>query len=287
MSKKNLDEIVSNMKRLCVLEKVSVTPHLAMELMKRNSLNRPLKKRTVALYTQEMKQEAWVFNGDSIRFSKTGRLLDGQHRLAAIIESNTTQIFNIQLGLDDDTFDKMDIGKGRNATDTLAMAGYKNPAALQAAIKIVDLYDRNILKDSKVLEKVKRMSNSDILEWMEYHKEELMKECVERGVKYRSKGPFFGAGTWAAFDYMFSRKDAEASERFLSKLSTGEDISTTKEPAIYLLRQKLLNMQLTKGVKVDTTNKYALMIKAWNYYREGKDPKRLYWSPEEEFPKIK
>jgi len=282
--KEALELIEQNYKKLMILEGVRVSPELAKELLKRNIANRNVKRRTIQLYVQQMKANQWKFNGDTIKISKTGKLLDGQHRLISIEESKTTQTYNIQLGLEDETFDVMDVGKQRSASDTLQVAGYKTASILAAAIKIVYKYDTNKLKDDRNLATKDRLTNHQVKDWLETHKEDLMVKCSEKAYKYVKHANFLNSGTYCAFEYMFARKNESQAQEFMRLLSTGEDISSSKNSSVYLLRQKLINM---RGEVVDLTLKHALLIKAWNLFREDKKVARLSWNEGEDFPKIK
>lgn len=283
-----ISELVKeNMKKVMVFPSISITPAIAKELLELNTDNRPVKERTVLLYSEEMKAGNWKFNGDSIRFSKAGRLIDGQHRLMAIIKSGTTQIFNVQTGLDDDSFAVIDIGKNRSAGDVLAMAKYKSPSILAAAAKIIMAYDSGMLANNKNMQKHERTSHQDILNWLESKDTVVLSACVDKAGKYNRNAKLFAPGTYAAFLYLFSRKNVQQAEEFFEKFSTGEGISSKSDSSIYILRQKLINIQASKTMNFDVDHRYALLIKAWNLFRKKKEVKKLYWSTDEEFPKIK
>lgn len=68
----------------------------------------------------------WHFDGAPIRFSDDGTLLDGQHRLHAIIQSNTTLDMLVVRGLKNETQATMDIGSVRQACNFFQMNGVKN-----------------------------------------------------------------------------------------------------------------------------------------------------------------
>ena len=73
---------------------VEVTPAIALEWLKRNfSRNRSLNKAAVARYAREMKAGAWRLSHQSIAFDSSGTLIDGQHRLRAVVESGCTVAF--------------------------------------------------------------------------------------------------------------------------------------------------------------------------------------------------
>ncbi len=64
-----------------------VTPELAEELLKNNSINRQLREGVADRYSTEMINQAWKVNGEGIQFDPQGVLLNGQHRLRAIVKS--------------------------------------------------------------------------------------------------------------------------------------------------------------------------------------------------------
>lgn len=62
-----------------------ITPETAKSWLLKNVHNRPLRDGLVTTYATDMANEQWQSNGESIKFSSEGELLDGQHRLAAVI----------------------------------------------------------------------------------------------------------------------------------------------------------------------------------------------------------
>lgn len=57
--------------------KTIITPKKARELLKLNTRNRKLSKALVSKYAGDMRAGRWPYNGDPIRVSKDGVLLDG------------------------------------------------------------------------------------------------------------------------------------------------------------------------------------------------------------------
>lgn len=70
-----------------------------------------------------MAQKAWKMNGEAIKFSNTGRLLDGQHRLLACVESGCSVRTLVIRGLPEDTQETMDAGKSRTMANVLELKG--------------------------------------------------------------------------------------------------------------------------------------------------------------------
>ena len=59
----------------------------AQEPLTKNDHNRRLSPVRIRKFADEMQNGMWVYNGESIIVSESGRLLDGQHRLHAIVDS--------------------------------------------------------------------------------------------------------------------------------------------------------------------------------------------------------
>jgi hypothetical protein len=68
-----------------------ITPEMAANYLKFNTDNyRKMKRPVVLRYAEEMKAGRWQLNGEAIEFNEDGTLINGQHRLAAIVYSGVT-----------------------------------------------------------------------------------------------------------------------------------------------------------------------------------------------------
>lgn len=66
----------------------TITPEMAQEYLKFNTENyRSINKFRVMSYASDMKNGKWQLNGEAIKFDETGKLIDGQHRLQAIVSA--------------------------------------------------------------------------------------------------------------------------------------------------------------------------------------------------------
>lgn len=272
-------------KKLTTFSRIEITTTLAQELLNMNDHNRPIKQVIVEKYAYDMKNDLWQYTGDTIKISKTGNLLDGQHRLLAIQQSGKPQHFNIQTGLEDESFDVMDIGKLRTGGDIIAIMGYKNHNVFAGAVRLVALYQRTRLDKSFTMASSFNMRNTEITAWIEKHGGEKIDECVQIGVQCYSRSKICTPSTYAAFMYILGGKNWEQARTFFEMFSSGENISSTNYSMIYLLRQKLINMMASKLTFKNSYEKHALIIKAWNYFRDKREIKQLTWQSDKElFP---
>ena len=119
----------------------TVTPKKAAEYLERNTANRPLSQRTVREFAQAICRGEWRVTHQGIAFDTTGALVDGQHRLAAIIEADTPVEMTVFTDVPVGAFDVLDTGKRRNAADALAIEGEKSAVMLAAMVRTVWLYE--------------------------------------------------------------------------------------------------------------------------------------------------
>ena len=94
---KNLTQI----KECNFLGVLKVTPAIASELLVNNNVNRNLNRRRVELYAKDMRESKWenISDGISLTVGSNGTLLNGQHRLNAIIKTGVSMdmfIFEIK-----------------------------------------------------------------------------------------------------------------------------------------------------------------------------------------------
>lgn len=118
-----------------------ISPKRASELLDANTANRPLSRSTVRSFAAAMRRGDWLVTHQGIAFDRNGVLVDGQHRLAAIIEADQPVELTVFTDVDPDSFDVLDTGKKRNAADVLAIEGEKSTTLLAAMVRTVWLYE--------------------------------------------------------------------------------------------------------------------------------------------------
>lgn len=113
---------------------MTIGPDEAAELLKRNiNGNRPVKTNKVHDYAKYMAEGRWIRNGEALRITESGTLLDGQHRLMAVIESGATVTFDVAVIPDDEAeqaFLTMDNGLRRSVSDFVEGENKNDRAAI-------------------------------------------------------------------------------------------------------------------------------------------------------------
>lgn len=109
-----------------------ITPAIARAFLANNHHNRPIKRHRVRQYAADIKAGRWEENGETIKIAKDGSVLDGQHRLLAIVQSDTPARMLVVQGLPRSVFATIDQGVLRNTGDLMAVSGHANGSTLGA-----------------------------------------------------------------------------------------------------------------------------------------------------------
>ncbi|MDF2748436.1 MAG: hypothetical protein K0S98_2723, partial [Propionibacteriaceae bacterium] len=117
---------------------LTVNPKLAQTWLDTvNTRNRTINPRRVDEHARAMMAGAWVLSNDAITFDTDGKLLNGQHRLSAVVKSNTKQVFVVVEGADPEDQNIMDSGMARRAGQQLHIAGWKNGSTVAAIARVL------------------------------------------------------------------------------------------------------------------------------------------------------
>ena len=113
-----------------------ITPDVAQKYLDLNSEGqRNLNSDVSGRYAEDMLTENWPFTGAPVLFDSNGDLIDGQHRLNAIVESETSQLTLVITGLAPGVMRAVDAGRKRTYGTYLQMPplsrpNYTNQAAI-------------------------------------------------------------------------------------------------------------------------------------------------------------
>lgn len=244
-----------------------VDPGLAEEWLEANTANRRISTATVDRYARDMQAGDWQLNGETLKFGRTGRLLDGQHRLKAIIQSGETVTMLVVDGLDEATFDTIDLGERVHFNKILAERGVRNYSSVAAALKIVLCIELDRSLGSYL------PTNAELEGALNRHP-----GILELGadVHVRPLEP----GTAFALAYLFRRSNEEKAAEFLRKLR-GLGSFDERDPVLHL-RNRLEDKRTGKMLGEDTpSTRLALCIAAWNAFAKGKSVAKLTLKPVE------
>jgi hypothetical protein len=124
------------------IERMLVTPELAARLLERNPHNRNLNAVRVKQYAQKMREGRWVLTHQGVALNGNGNLVDGQHRLAAIVASGCAVEMLVTSGVHER--DVIDTGRSRTLADVLSIYGHTNARMLSASLRYVMAYEAEV-----------------------------------------------------------------------------------------------------------------------------------------------
>lgn len=106
------------------VEKVTITPELARKLMGDLAENqRRIREVKVQQYARDMLAGDWPVTGDTIKVDTNGKLIDGQHRVAAVALANIAVEMFVAYDVDPAVMPMLDTGLGRKFGDVLHIDG--------------------------------------------------------------------------------------------------------------------------------------------------------------------
>ncbi|GKQ33652.1 hypothetical protein [Streptomyces sp. A012304] len=260
----------------------TVTPELAAEWLKKNTLNRPLSRQTVAQLSRAIERGEWKLTHQGIAFDEEGRLVDGQHRLEAVVKAGIAVDMLVAHGVARTAFTVMDTGRKRTGRDALSLAGETNSTHLAAALRGLQLYLSS--PDATWSGGSSLVSNDQLLTTLEAHPE--MREAINRGMALNRATKVTVTAASIGW-YVTSRERADIDQTaWFEGLITGAGL-TESDPRL-VLRNTLLGMAAGKRYrrKDDSREHLLYYLKAWNAWVEGRPLKLLRRSPGEKMPKI-
>ena len=250
-----------------------VTPKKALEMLTTNSGNRRVRDPRVLRYAEDMKQGRWITNtAEPIKISKRGLLLDGQHRLEAIIKSNVSIEMLIAYDLEDSIFKVLDTGLARNASDTFKTAGIKHDNLLPSIISFYNAISEGKSRGSQVSNK---KTNAELLE--QYKLDDIFwQDAANLSMQWYNKFSKVLAPSYFGGVYAFLKDiNPEKSYNFCEQIASGVGIENN---AIILLRKRLVEDRISTS-KLTISYKIALFIKAWNAFVSNNNIKCLRYNP--------
>lgn len=242
-------------------EIVPVSPAVAAEWLVRNDHNRRVRAAVVRQYARDMRAGRWLMTGEAIKFSADGRLIDGQHRLYAVLDAATTVDMLVITGLTDESQDVMDTGSKRGAADMLTLGGYTNASLLAAATKWIILHDEDRLYTDRANRSV---THADVRDYIRRNPE--LEDVVSLAGSVKSRIDLQPAILAAAL-WIITRADREEAAEFLSRWADGIDLSAGSP--ILALRNRLRQIKKNR-TRVEPEALLSLTVRAWNAWRDGR-----------------
>jgi hypothetical protein len=252
---------------------------------------RRIDQTTVERYARDMRAGNWRVTGDTIKFTDAGELIDGQHRLWAVIVAEATVDQFVALNVEEAAFTVLDQGKRRTFADLLTSQGWSYAGDVAAMVPSVMSYASHRTFEPKMFRL--RPTNHEMLGFMESMNgfEEILRVSFRIKDRLRISPAKFGAFMYVA---TLTEVDADPLEFGIS-LANG--INLQPGDPVYALRDLLVRRMAERADKRYGLNYYIeATIRAWNAYargdslslirpRQGAD-RPMVWDPHKKIDKL-
>lgn len=268
-----LQELFSRSDRFnCV---VDLTPQMAADWLNHcNSHNRKLIDSHVDYLAGEMKAGRWRLTHQGIAFSTLGVLLDGQHRLWAVVMSGVTVPMRVFVNEPHETMEVLDTGKRRTNDQILTLAGGLGEVSrveLAALRAMLGGFARRA-KRSPGAERELLVQHRQAIRFALDH--------LPRSGRFRG---ITTATTHAVIARAWYSVDRDQLRHFTDVLRSGVPKGEHDQP-VMLLFQFLIAGREGRRSQPYEREVYAKTERALAAFLKGERPNKLYATPKELFP---
>lgn len=207
-------------------ETMDVTPQMATEWLDMNHNNRAVSQTRVDAFARVMKAGGWRVNNQAIAFDVDGNLIDGQHRLWAIVEAKMTVRISVAHNVSKDAIKTIDRGGTRSIGEVLRREGeMPSPGRVSSWCNSDRLLMENVSGKGSVEEtEAYYARNRKAVDFLLAH--------------LPSKPPFKPAMVGAAF-IVAMRRHAALIENFVPAMVAGVNLEQTSP--IYVAREIIIS----------------------------------------------
>jgi hypothetical protein len=239
-----------------------ITPAIATALLDGNATNRNIRQRRIDQYARDMQSGRWYPVGDPITISDAGVLLNGQHRLMAVVQSGATVEMPVLRGVVAEAQDVIDRGLGRDFGDVLHLH-YDQPSATVMAAATRQLHQYRVDGTMGRSGSAAAETSPTTLELRAtYEAERGLADSVSTMQHCRRDGGIWLApGLLVAAHYVFWEVADSDSDLFFEGLTYGEALE--RGNPLLALRQLAMRRPIGMSARIQA----ALLFKTFNYWR--------------------
>lgn len=238
----------------------TVTPRMAADYLTHNTRNRKIVAAHVDAIARDIRAGNWMMNAQPICFARDGRLLNGQHRLSAVIAAGEAIEVPVMRGLPEEAYATYDIHAKRGPQLGAAFDNFGDKPLVAAAAVL--LWKRE-LKPSGV--RNAKPTPAEVMKIIEQHPRLLEMRTFGR------KMIEFGRGSVLAYAaYCIERDDPELGRVFLERFETGADL-----PRGHLILELRKRMQIMRRERTSQDEQLKELLGAWERFKQNPDLDRL------------
>jgi hypothetical protein len=184
-----------------------------------------------------MVKNEWKVNGAAIIIADDGTLLDGQHRLHAIVKANAKVSVPVFEGVTKDAIKTMDTGKPRSLADHLKIHGFEPVNRVDMKIIAASLRILFDFEDGTYHPRKLKITPTDAIAYLQREKTLFDSAAFIAEIRKDIQIP---PSILVAVHYLVSMRNSKT-DYFFTRLATGANLP--KSSPILALRNKLMFME--------------------------------------------
>lgn len=260
-----------------------ITPSKASAYLDRNEKNRKIGDVNVKQLARDMKDGNYLITGDTIKIDRSGRLIDGQHRLSAIVLSGVAQQMLVVRELDPMVQTVIDAQKRRSAADALTFALDASNGTALASIARIDMTIRMTRNPTATsYAKVASPTNTQVVEWVAENPDVMDAATRAKTLANKTRQSVdriylpasYGGWLWLQFG---RAAGLETADEFFAPMMDrhhpfgSDDIEPRFDPRFVFMQSA---NKMTLGDRA-TLKPIVFGVRAWNTWRRGKELRTL------------
>lgn len=238
---------------------VPVTPSLARRIIDLNAdNNRNLLVKTAETYARDMRNGKWrERTGQTVKVATDGRLIDGLHRMNAVVQSGRTVMFDLAFGVSPKDIVVVDSGRTRNRDAIIKTAGGGDLQGVSACVTWVWAFRRGyytgtagsmVPTATEVVETYQADAN-------------MFEAAARRGADLQTRSVCPKSVGATAYFLLAEVDKREADDMFDMLVSGVYGVPDPSKMAVYHLREKLIRRRDTR---LNRQEQLAMFFIAWN-----------------------
>ncbi len=242
------------------------------------------------LQADMLRPGAWKYNGDTIRFTHNGQVIDGQGRLIAHLlacrkDPSAKFVTNLLFNVPKESFSTIDTGRKRTGADVLGMMDISQGFLKSAIARMWYNYHKGRMRNQVKV-------TPDQVREIVLENQKLFDDAVHiiapclKAKELKLPGAVMGMVCALGL-----RTDQAKTAQFFHQLATGLNLNET-DP-VYLFRRAIANKQRMVRGGAPRVEVAAMLVKALNLYfqkdlprREDEKPAIIRWVRGEAFPRF-
>jgi hypothetical protein len=242
-----------------------ISPKTASDWLRGNRLNRPVRRRHVAFLSREITEGLWQVNGQAIIIGENEDVIDGQHRLLAIIDSGLTIQSLVVYGVPKEAFKTIDTGAVRTGSDALSV--WFPGRNTQTVHSVGGAVPWCLGLERGAIQAKEKVANAETIAYVTEHPS--LWKRAETVLSYPKENRLMSLSLGTALYEMFGRRDNDLASEFIYDLYSAE---APKQNTPTRVLRNMLERDYSRATKYPMRVKARMAIKTWNLMRSSHDP---------------